>query len=595
MGARAVIAVLMVQCAVLASPAAGAECQNEAPLGVSRVAEIDTTGGALYGGLQYISNSDFLNDKEVVLTFDDGPHVEHTPSILATLAMECTRATFFVVGRMALAHPDTLKAIVQDGHSVGVHTWSHAWIGKLTPERAKAEFEMAVSALPLILGRPIAPFFRFPFLSDPKTEIDYIKSRNFGIFSIDIDSYDSRGLSAERIVRHTMKLLRNRGRGIILFHDIKRTTAAALPQILRELKQDGFRVVHMVAAQAASPVAEYDAEVSSVFSKRFPAKLGKDGKPDTPGAYPRPVLLAQGAPVAPIGRPGTAAPGAVQVASVADSIAPPPMAGAAPAPTTPSTAVTRVPARGPRPVAAQPAPLPDTAAEPAPIVVAALAPTAPVTTAPKVNRPEPQVAATPGPDLQRSIPAQADAAVPVSAPAVTAAVPPTAPATADQTMVVASAAVSDPAIPAATELGEVVTPPVPVALVPNVVSAADSVPTPETASPKPTAARSFLAMTVPRNKRTPQVGLLRLSAAGSAQDQKTAARAPPANTAARKLAPQEHKRAEIGGPTILARASPAPRTGTRPSVRTSARQSRFKLVNLPEKLSAAHSSELSRT
>src|SRR5262245_2442248 len=73
---------------------------NPNPLGVSRVVEIDTTGGPGFG-FQHYKTYDFLNPKEVVLTFDDGPLPGRTTAVLAALDAECTQATFFTVGKAA--------------------------------------------------------------------------------------------------------------------------------------------------------------------------------------------------------------------------------------------------------------------------------------------------------------------------------------------------------------------------------------------------------------------------------------------------------------------------------------------------------------
>src|SRR5436305_9069992 len=75
---------------------------NGAPdaLGVSRVVQIDTTGGPGFG-FEHFKQLDFLKDKEVVLTFDDGPWQVNTPSVLKTLADQCTTGIFFPIGKHA--------------------------------------------------------------------------------------------------------------------------------------------------------------------------------------------------------------------------------------------------------------------------------------------------------------------------------------------------------------------------------------------------------------------------------------------------------------------------------------------------------------
>ena len=84
-------------------------CANPDALGIGRVVEIDTTGGPGFG-FEHFKQLDFLRDKEVVLTFDDGPWPVNTPSVLKTLADECTTGIFFSIGKHATYYPEILKA-----------------------------------------------------------------------------------------------------------------------------------------------------------------------------------------------------------------------------------------------------------------------------------------------------------------------------------------------------------------------------------------------------------------------------------------------------------------------------------------------------
>ena len=148
---------------IVAQPAA--PCANPDALGVSRVVEIDTTGGPGFG-FEHFKQLDFLQDKEVVLTFDDGPWPGNTPAVLKALADQCTKAVFFSIGKHAGYHPEILRQVLAAGHTVGTHTWSHANLNskKLTEQQAKDEIEKGFSAVKLALGTAPAPFFRFPEL-----------------------------------------------------------------------------------------------------------------------------------------------------------------------------------------------------------------------------------------------------------------------------------------------------------------------------------------------------------------------------------------------------------------------------------------------
>jgi peptidoglycan-N-acetylglucosamine deacetylase len=213
-------------------------------LGVSRIAEVDTTGGARFGD-QYPPTT-LLQKGEVVLTFDDGPHPIYTKEILAALAAQCTKATFFNVGEMVKQYPNVAREVEAAGHTIGTHTWSHPNLAVLSLESAKKQIESAFSIEDQTLHNGVAPFFRFPYLSDPKGVRDYLGGRNIAAFSIDVDSSDWRTKSPDRIVNNVLKGLQSSGGGIILFHDIHEQTVKALPTVLKELKLHGYRVVQLV-------------------------------------------------------------------------------------------------------------------------------------------------------------------------------------------------------------------------------------------------------------------------------------------------------------------------------------------------------------
>lgn len=244
--------------AMLAGTAAFADCPgNPDALGVSRTVEIDTTGGPGFGFEQYRVH-DFLLLKEVVLTFDDGPWPNNTRAVLDALDEHCTKATFFIIGKHALWHPDILKEVAARGHTVGSHTWSHANLRKLKGEKAKEEIEKGLSAVKLALGEAPAPFFRFPFLQDPKEQVAYLGERNIAIFSHDVDSFDFKYRKPADVVKSVMTKLNKKGKGIVLMHDFQQVTAKAMPELLKALKTEGYKVVHMTPKFPAETLTEFD-------------------------------------------------------------------------------------------------------------------------------------------------------------------------------------------------------------------------------------------------------------------------------------------------------------------------------------------------
>jgi peptidoglycan/xylan/chitin deacetylase (PgdA/CDA1 family) len=235
-------------------------CANPNALGVARVVEIDTTGGPGFG-FEHFKQFDFLTDKEVVLTFDDGPWPNNTPAVLKALADECTKGLFFAVGKHATYHPEILRQVLAQGHTVGTHTWSHVNLNgkKMTEIQAKDEVEKGFSAVKFALGTNPAPFFRFPQLQHNPAIVSYFGTRNVAMFSTDLDSFDFRKESTpDKIVSNVMARLDKLGKGIILMHDFQKHTAEALPTLLARLKAGGYKVVQMKAKTTFQTLPEYD-------------------------------------------------------------------------------------------------------------------------------------------------------------------------------------------------------------------------------------------------------------------------------------------------------------------------------------------------
>lgn len=237
-----------------------ATCTNPNALGVSRVVEIDTTGGPGFG-FDHFKQFDFLTDKEVVLTFDDGPWPVNTPAVLKALADECTKGLFFSVGKHATYHPEILRQVLAQGHTVGTHTWSHVNLNgkKMTEQMAKDEVEKGISAVKWALGTNPSPFFRFPQLQHNPAIVNYFGTRNVAMFSTDIDSFDFRkGATPEKIIETVMTRLDKLGKGIILMHDFQKHTGEAMPALLARLKAGGYKVVQMKAKTTLQTLPEYD-------------------------------------------------------------------------------------------------------------------------------------------------------------------------------------------------------------------------------------------------------------------------------------------------------------------------------------------------
>ena len=263
---RALTGVLAMSAALVALGSASAQTPAGAPsscpgnpnaLGVSRTVEIDTTGGPGFG-FEHFKQHDFLRNNEVVLTFDDGPWPVNTPAVLRALAAHCAKATFFPIGKHANWHPEILRQVAEAGHTIGSHTWSHVDLSKKSPQEAKDEIEKGISAVKLAINAPGAPFFRFPALKHPPELVTYLGERGIGIFSTDMDSFDFTARTSERVINNVMAKLKKHGKGIVLLHDFQQHTAQALPELLNQLKANGYKIVHMKTKEPVKSIASYD-------------------------------------------------------------------------------------------------------------------------------------------------------------------------------------------------------------------------------------------------------------------------------------------------------------------------------------------------
>jgi peptidoglycan/xylan/chitin deacetylase (PgdA/CDA1 family) len=220
-------------------------------LGTSRVITISPGEYQLLGTIQY-KHTLPLKDHEVVLTFDDGPIPPYTNSILDTLAANCVKATYFLVGEMAHARPYLVRRIYNEGHSIGTHTQHHPFaIQRLSMQRLASEVNGGIASVDAALGDPkaVSPFFRIPGLGRTNAIEHFLENKGLVTWSADVDTDDWwRGTTPGALVQRTMRRLNAKGRGILLMHDIHPATALALPALLKALKAAGYHVVQVVAA-----------------------------------------------------------------------------------------------------------------------------------------------------------------------------------------------------------------------------------------------------------------------------------------------------------------------------------------------------------
>jgi peptidoglycan/xylan/chitin deacetylase (PgdA/CDA1 family) len=228
----------------------GAGCpDNPDAIGTSRVLTISPQQFSRIGSMQYNQTLP-LNDHEVVLTFDDGPLPPFSDMILNILNSQCVRATHFLIGKTALVHPELVRRIYNAGQTIGTHSFDHPLIfRRLSSARVEAEVGNGIKAVSNAIGDPkaVAPFFRIPGLGRSNEIDNYLASQSLVTWSADVVADDwFHHITPTEIVDRAIKRLDAKGGGILLLHDIHPATAIALPLLLKELKDRGYRIVHVV-------------------------------------------------------------------------------------------------------------------------------------------------------------------------------------------------------------------------------------------------------------------------------------------------------------------------------------------------------------
>jgi cellulose synthase/poly-beta-1,6-N-acetylglucosamine synthase-like glycosyltransferase/peptidoglycan/xylan/chitin deacetylase (PgdA/CDA1 family)/spore germination protein YaaH len=194
---------------------------------------------------------------QIALTFDDGPDPEWTPAILDILKQESVPATFFVIGKNGQAYPDLLRRIVNEGHEVGNHTFTHPNLGEIPGRITDLELNATQRLIESVTGRSTV-LFRPPYFGDaeadkPEEVEPAIRAEKLGyiIVGLRIDPGDWKpGVTPDEIVQKTVDRAMDtnpetRGQ-VVLLHDSggdRAATIEALPRLIHELRTRGFKFV----------------------------------------------------------------------------------------------------------------------------------------------------------------------------------------------------------------------------------------------------------------------------------------------------------------------------------------------------------------
>lgn len=250
------LAVLLTSIAV----AQASGCPHKGALGTERMLAVDPAAYPRVG-LKSFPQTLPLRDHEVVLTFDDGPWPPTTRKVLAALAKECVRATFFLIGKPASEHPDLVRRIAAEGHTIGHHTWLHRSLKRINPSETTEEIDRGIAADEMALHgvattTPSTPFFRFPGFESTPATLDLLQARGIAVFGADLWASDWKPMTPQQELNLLIERLRVARKGIILLHDPKAQTAAMLPAFLRYLRDNHYSVVHLVPPATAVDLDE---------------------------------------------------------------------------------------------------------------------------------------------------------------------------------------------------------------------------------------------------------------------------------------------------------------------------------------------------
>ncbi len=172
------------------------------------------------------------------LTFDDGPHPVYTPQVLDVLARHGARATFFVLGSLAEAHPDIIQRIAAEGHTIANHTWNHEVLAGLP----RSAFDDTISRTQAVLGALATPCLRPPYASIDAFTQEWAASHGLDLMMWTVDPGDWRRPPASEIADHIVE--RARAGAVVLLHDgggDRSRTVQGLDMALERLADRGLR------------------------------------------------------------------------------------------------------------------------------------------------------------------------------------------------------------------------------------------------------------------------------------------------------------------------------------------------------------------
>lgn len=272
------VAVLMVQAYVQAQIATPRNIHNG---GASdTVPDSVTNGGPIIDTTHDKPYSYSLGTRTIALTFDDGPDPQWTPKVLDILAQNNVKATFFVVGSRVTENPDLVKRMVDEGHEVGIHSFTHPELSEMSEWERKLQYSQTQMAIVGAAGVTTS-LLRFPYSSEPDAIDDVYwpivqEAGKLGYLNVvnDTDSQDWAKPGVEQIIKNAYP---KKGKGAVaLFHDAggdRSETLAALKKMLPRFKREGYTFTTVGDGLKTSP--DWNKNSGSTFQAQIPATSGE--------------------------------------------------------------------------------------------------------------------------------------------------------------------------------------------------------------------------------------------------------------------------------------------------------------------------------
>ena len=215
----------------------------------------------VFYGCYYIGSNFFINiicsadtnQKEIAISFDDGPATNHTPEILQLLKQANIKATFFCIGNRIAGNENILQQIKEDGHIIGNHSYSHHfWFDMFSSQKMLEDLRMMDEELKRVTGlRP--KLFRPPYgVTNPNLK-KAILSGNYTPVGWSVRSMDT-------VIKDENKLLDKINRAlkpgaVFLFHDTSASTLNVLPAFIKVVKNKGYQIVPLDKLLHLTPYA----------------------------------------------------------------------------------------------------------------------------------------------------------------------------------------------------------------------------------------------------------------------------------------------------------------------------------------------------